>query len=317
MKILLAAEEAAGVHALRAVLRSGHELVAVLTSETGPHGAGSPVRAAAAQLGYPVWPAEWVKDPNLAERIRGEGVEVLVNVHSLFVIHPAVLVVLRHGAYNMHPGPLPEYAGLNAVSWALYQGESKHAVTIHRIAPSIDAGPIAYTTWFPVGDGDTALTLGVKCVTLGMVLLDRLLVALAANPPVVPEMSQDLTRRRYYGRGVPNEGRLDWSRPALEIVNFVRACDYVPFESPWGHPTTQLDGRELSIVKAGRTGDPCRDVPGTVGRVVDRTAFVAAADEWVRVHRLMSAGRMIDARDVLVPGHHFDEPAPVATREQR
>src|SRR2546425_736385 len=299
MNVLLAAEEGAGVCALRAVLRGGHELVAVLTSAAGPHGSGSAVRAAAARLGYRIWPAEWVKDPELAARIRAEGVDVLLNVHSLFLIQPEVLAAPRRGAYNMHPGPLPEYAGLNAVSWALYQNESKHGVTIHRMVPRVDAGPIAYTASFPVGEEDTALTVSVKCVESGLVLLDRLLVDLATNPPTVPEIPQDLTRRRYYGRAVPNGGWLEWSRPAREVVNFVRACDYEPFASPWGRPRAWLGGRELAILKAGRTGEPSPDAPGTVGPLVDRGALVAARDEWVLVRRVMSDGRETDAGEVL------------------
>jgi methionyl-tRNA formyltransferase len=313
MRVLLAAEEGAGVFALRAVLRSDHDLVAVMTSASGPHGSKSPVRAAAAQLGCRVWPAEWVKDPGLAARIRTEKVDVLLNVHSLFVIRPDVLVALRHGAYNMHPGPLPEYAGLNSVSWAVYQGEPKHAVTIHRIVPRVDAGPIAYTASFPLGEEDTALTVGVKCIESGLVLLDRLLAGLATDPPTVPELPQDLTRRRYYGRAVPNGGWLEWSRPARELVNFVRACDYMPFESPWGHPRALFGGRELLILKAGLTRERCADAPGTVGRLVDRGALVAAADEWVFVHSLMSAGRVMDAREALAPGARFDEPAPATS----
>src|SRR6266513_6476154 len=66
----------------------------------------------------------------------------------------------------------------------------------------------------------------------------------------LPSIRQDPSRRRYFGRTVPAGGQLAWSRPAREVVNFVRACDYLPFHSPWGHPWARLEGREVAILKA-------------------------------------------------------------------
>ena len=61
---------------------------------------------------------------------------------------------------------------------------------------------------------------------------------------------QDLSKRHYYGKQVPGDGWLDWSRPARSIFNFIRACDYSPFRSPWGFPKARLDGDEIGIIKA-------------------------------------------------------------------
>ena len=38
----------------------------------------------------------------------------------------------------------PEYAGLNAPSWAIYNGEPAHGVTLHWMEAAIDTGPIAW-----------------------------------------------------------------------------------------------------------------------------------------------------------------------------
>jgi len=305
MKLVLVAEEAAGVQALRAVTRSGHELVAVMTSGEGK-GTGSPVRDVAMQIACATWPAEWVRDPGFAARLRAEGVDALLNVHSLFLVHPAVLAAPRWGAYNMHPGPLPEYAGLNPVSWALYRGETTHAVTIHRMGPKVDTGPIAYQSSFPIETHDTALTVSVKCAKAGLPLISQLLTTLADDPAGVPEIPQDLCRRRYYRPGPPEAGRIGWSSPGRAVVNFVRACDYVPFRSPWGHPRTVLDGREVAIVKATRTGEPCGAPAGTIAEATGRAALVATDDEWVRVHRVLVDGHMVEASEVLAAGRRFD-----------
>ena len=56
--------------------------------------------------------------------------DLILNVHSLHLIRKEILDLPRLGSFNFHPGPLPRYAGLNSVCWALYRGETKHGVTL-------------------------------------------------------------------------------------------------------------------------------------------------------------------------------------------
>ena len=107
-------------------------------------------------------------------------VNVLLNIHSLFIIHPEVLEVPRIGSFNMHPAPLPRYAGVNAVSWAIYRGERTHGVTIHQMVPEIDAGPIVHQVFFDI-EMDTALSLTAKCTQAGVRLVQQLLETAAAD----------------------------------------------------------------------------------------------------------------------------------------
>jgi len=47
----------------------------------------------------------------------------------------------------------------------------------------------------------------------------------------------------------PQRGRVVWSLPAQQVLNFVRACDFSPLSSPWGHAQTRKDKLEIQIVK--------------------------------------------------------------------
>jgi len=179
VNVALVAEEAAGVQALRAVVDAGHRVAGVLTSSaaaaSGAARRGATVAGVAADLGVPVWPAHLVRSPELAEILRDLTVDLLLNVHSLHVVHPAVLRAAAIGSFNLHPGPLPRYAGLNAPSWAVLHGESAHAVTVHWMTPGIDTGPVAYEATFALTEEDTGLTVSARCVRLGVPLLRRLL----------------------------------------------------------------------------------------------------------------------------------------------
>ena len=302
MKILLLGEEAAGLQIFRMLAGGPHQLVAVMTS---PSAGGSGPRGlwkAAESQGYAVWPAKLVKDPNFPQRIRTEGIEILLNIHSLIVLPPRILEAPRFGCFNLRPAPLPRYAGLNSVSWAIYRGEVRHGVTLHRMTPEIDAGPIVYQALFEIAEGATAISVFTRCVKEGLPLVSKLLETADTTPENIPLLQQDLSLREYFDRAIPNDGRISWSSPARDIVNFVRSCDFLPFRSAWGHPRTNLNGEDLSVLKANRTSQQCDCAPGTVGEPTASGVPVAASDEWVCLQHVMMAERPFKAAEVLTAG---------------
>jgi methionyl-tRNA formyltransferase len=272
MRIALVCGEAAGARLLQALARSGHELAVVL--------AAGPAVPLAARLGLRAQAPARVREPGFAGELAAAGVELLLNVHSLFLLADDVLRVPTRGAWNLHPGPLPRYAGLNAPSWAIYHGEARHGVTVHRMESGIDTGDIAFQDIFPVTESDTGLSLALRCAEKGVALLQRLL-----DPGTrIPRLPQDAARRSYFGRGVPQQGRIEWGAPARRIYDFVRACDYHPFPSPWGVPRARLGQDEVEIRKVALTGEPSDARPGTV-KTRDSGTLVACADEWLRLAR--------------------------------
>ncbi|MGH3996013.1 MAG: methionyl-tRNA formyltransferase, partial [Pseudonocardiaceae bacterium] len=249
-----------------------------------------------------------VRDRMFSAELRRQRVDVLLNVHSLYLIDAEVLAAPGIGSFNLHPGPLPEYAGLNVPSWAIYHGETSHGVTLHWMAPRVDAGPIAFSASFPLTPTDTGLSVLAKCVQHGMPLLSELLTVLTHDSSGIPVAEQDLARRRYFGKEVPHGGWVPWTLPAKQVVDFVRACDYGPWPSPWGLPRTLISGTEIAILRAFLTGEEAVVPPGTVGAPDGDGIRVAAADEWIVIRRLRIGGRsaapaaVFSAGDALVAG---------------
>lgn len=306
MNVLLVAEESAGIQVLRMLAGSGHRIEAVLTAPR-TRGGGATVESVAQGLSLPVIPSERVRDEALAVWMRERAVDLLLNVHSLFVAHADVVAAPRIGSFNLHPGPLPEYAGLNAPSWAIYRGERRHGVTVHWMDPRIDTGPVAYEQEFGITEDDTGLSVSTRCVKQGLPLVSQLLEDASRDGGSIPAIEQDLVRRRYFGREVPQQGKIAWSRPARQVLDFVRACDYLPFPSPWGEPVARLGAQEVAILKASHTGEPASEPPGTIGRLDGPDAVVATADEWILVHRIRVDGSVADAGSGLEPGRRLED----------
>lgn len=301
LRVAVIAEEAAGVQVLHGLMRLAQppEIVAVLTRPAAETPSRPVVAQAAEQLGLDVWPSDSVKTPALAQRLQDANVDLLLNVHSLFVIHPDVLAAPTIGGFNLHPGPLPEYAGLNVPSWAIYEGESSHGVTVHWIDERIDAGAIVWQERFPIAGDDTGLSLSARCIRLGVPLILRLVEFASRAPEELPRVPQDLDRRRYFAAGPPREGRLDWSDASDAILRFVRAADYAPFRSPWGHPTAELAGHTVGIAKATATETAADADPGSVVEVNESGALVATGDDVIVVERLWVDGRYLKPEQLL------------------
>jgi len=262
LSVFLAAEEAAGAHALGLVLGAGHRITGVLTADRRS-GAAAGTAASARRAGVPIVAAEEIDDETLAEIVRQERVDLLLNVYSL---------------------------------------ATRFGCSLHWMTPEVDAGPVAYAAEFDVDPGETGLSLSLKCVRYGLPLLERLLVdAAATGRPDIPAHEQP-TKRRYLRRGPPSGGYVPWAEPAARVEALGRACTFDPFPSPWGTPVTCVDGTRVSIKRVSRTHVPSEAAPGTIGDSVEGGVRVAAGDEWVLVEELETDGVRAAPATVLRPG---------------
>jgi len=297
MNIALIAERSAGLMALRTILASQHRLVAVYASP-GDGNSSPTVWSEARRRGIRPTQAQELKNARAADDVREFAVDVIINVHSVVLLPANVREAVTLGAFNLHPGPLPRYAGLNTASWAIYRGESEFGVTLHKMTERIDAGPIVDETSFPILPTDTGLTLSGRCWTRGMLLLERFLQQLSVAPQDIRSQPQDLAQRQYFGKDIPQAGQIDWNLPAQRVHDFVRASNFFPYRSPWGIPRASVGHREIGIVQTALTHESCIDPAGTVV-LTDSGLKTACGDEWLMVERVDIKGKILRALDAL------------------
>ena len=98
---------------------------------------------------------------------------------------------------NLHTGLSPTYRGSDTIFWALHNGEPQNVgVTVHRVDPGVDSGPILARGRPKIEPGDDEDLLFAKAVKLGSDLLCRAIrreLAGSAKP-----MVQDLSSGREY-----------------------------------------------------------------------------------------------------------------------
>jgi methionyl-tRNA formyltransferase len=303
MRIILFAEEAAGVRVLRMLSQRQEEVVAVVTSAPGGGGATTNLAKVAETLNYDVIPAGTLGTAELVRLMDDEGVEILLNVHSLNVLPGPVVSAPRIGSFNLHPGQLPQFAGLNAPSWSIYLQAEQHAVTLHWMLEGIDTGPIAFAEYFDLSDQDTGLSVSSKCVTLGVPLIERLLDVAAQSPDRIPRVAQEAGQRKFFKRAdIPNDGWIDWKLSARQIVAFVRAADYGPFHSPWGAPRFRQGETLCRLVKASALPHAADRSVGTVLAVDEDAVSVSTGEGIVVLQQLLLDNGIVKASELLREG---------------
>jgi methionyl-tRNA formyltransferase len=187
----------------------------------------------------------------------------LISANSTLIIPPAVLDVFDGRSLNLHPGLLPEYAGLHTHQWAIRNGEREFGVTVHRIERMVDGGAIVGQRRFPIRPEDTGLSLFSRCLAVGAELLSHV-VAQIIRGEALTDSPQDLTRRHLYRQRDALEHRIDWNASAKSVIDFIRAGNYEPFASPTYVATLdRLADFNIEVLRATAEGASTMH-PGTI-----------------------------------------------------
>ena len=195
---------------------------------------------------------------HLRERIRVISPEFMFSFYYRRMLPPEVLALARKGAFNMHGSLLPKYRGRAPVNWAILMGESETGATLHEMVAKPDAGRIVDQQRVPIGPDETAAEVFAKVSEAAETVLKRSLPHLLAGTASLKK--QDLSKGSYFGARRPEDGRIDWSKSALEIHNLVRAVA-PPYPGAFSGTMkvlrTRLENRQAPHGKTGpyREGD--------------------------------------------------------------
>ena len=120
-------------------------------------------------------------DPTETSVLTHKPFDYLFSIDNPLILPDSVLRLPREMAVNFHDAPLPRYAGVNAVSWAILNRESTHGVTWHVMTEKVDAGDILKQSIVPLSESETALTLNAKCFDASLTSFQELLDEIGAG----------------------------------------------------------------------------------------------------------------------------------------
>ncbi len=257
MKVVLLGSSRPAVVALEA-LRNGAEVVGVGAhrgeSETAVE---ESLLAAARRLGLRTTEFDAGHRDEIDRFVHSVRPDLGLTVGFRYLLAPSTLRVPAHGWLNVHSSLLPAYRGRAPVNWAILEGERELGATLHVIDEGIDTGDIVFQERFELGDDEDVADALRKLDVAYTRLIEKALAA--ARRGELPRTPMPGGGARVWPRRTPEDGEIDWTRPAVEIVRLVRAV-----APPYPGAFTRIAGRRLYVYKA-RVGEvPEGNLPGLI-----------------------------------------------------
>jgi methionyl-tRNA formyltransferase len=272
MRVIFAGSPAIAVPALEVLVspqtEGACELVGVLTNPDTPrgrHGTPEPTDVAVAarglsnalrERGKPVFAVLKYDHPGAEARETSAALkpDLLVSFAYGRIFGPKFLGLFPRGGINIHPSLLPRYRGPTPVQAAILNRDAETGISIQRLAPGMDSGDILVQERFPLSGRETTASLSETIAGKSAVLLAALIRALHTGD--LAGTAQAHGETAYCHLLKKEDGRIDWTAPALEIDARIRAF------TPWPLSLTNCGKAELYILE-GRPRE--RDLPAPEG----------------------------------------------------
>ncbi|HJQ17726.1 MAG TPA: methionyl-tRNA formyltransferase [Allosphingosinicella sp.] len=291
MRIVFMGTPAFAVPSLDALIAAGHEIAAVYCQPPRRAGRGKTLQQAAVHkraeaAGLEVRTPDTLRDPEVQQAFAALNSDAAV-VASYGLILPApILSAPRHGCFNIHASLLPRWRGAAPIHRAILAGDETTGVAIMKMEEGLDTGPVYCTRTTDI-DGKNAVQLAEELGAMGAALMVEVLDKLDALRPV----AQPADGATYAAKIEKREGRIDFTRPAAEILRRIRAFYPVP------GAFFEFRGSRIKILDAeivDRSGEP--------GTILDDRMTIACGDKAIAPWLVQREGRAAMAPALLLNG---------------
>ncbi len=280
MRIIFMGTPDFAVPTLNALVKAGHDVVAVYSQPPRPANRGkkltpSAVHARAEALGLEVrTPVSLKATEEQAAFVALHADVAVVAAYGLLLPQP-ILDAPRHGCLNVHGSLLPRWRGAAPVQRAILAGDETTGVMIMQMEAGLDTGPVRATASTAI-DRKTAGDLTDELAGLGAALMVKVLADRDAHPAAA-QPDDGVTYARKIEKA---EARLDFSQPAEAVERQIRAFNPVP------GAFFELGGERYRILAADNV-----DGVGKSGGVLDDQLTIACADGAIRPTIIQRAGK--------------------------
>ena len=279
------------VPTLDALVEAGHEVVAAYTQPPRPAGRGkgeraTPVEERARELGIEVRSPISLRGAMEHEAFAELEADVAVVAAYGLILPQPILDAPTFGCLNVHASLLPRWRGAAPVQRAIMAGDEATGVTIMQMEAGLDTGPMLLKRAVEI-EGRNAAQLTEELAKLGASMMVEVLADLPGFEPI-PQPDEGVT---YAAKIRKEEARIDWSRPAGEIVCHVQGL--APFPGAW----FEMNGERVKLLAARVVGGH-----GQPGEVLDDQLTIAAGIGALCPILVQRAGKGMMSPDELVRG---------------
>ncbi len=286
MKIVFMGSPDFAVTSLKKLIKSGYQILAVVTVPDKPAGRGrklqaSAVKEYATQLDIPVLQPVNLSDSAFIDDLKKLNADLFIVV-AFRILPPEVFEIPKQGTLNVHGSLLPKYRGAAPINRAIINGETETGITIIRIDAKVDTGNILMQDTTVIEPKMTAGALHDKLAKLGA---DLLIKTIENLDNIQPEKQDERLATRA-PKLSKKTGHISFDKPAATVFNLIRGLD------PYPGAYAFLDDKMLKIYEC----EPfeARDLHFTPGEVFDitRKSFcVACGSGGLRIYEVQLQGK--------------------------
>jgi len=273
---------------LRALIGEGFDVAGVVTQPDKPQGrsrqiATSPVKQIAIEEKIPCFQPATLRNTELAEMIAAMQPDISIVVAYGNILPKKLIDLPNLGTLNIHASLLPALRGAAPIQAAIRQGFTETGVSIMRMVPALDAGPVILQAPTPILDDETYGELQLRLSELGALTLVEALTLVSLGE--ASETEQDESRVSYAPKVTRDDAKIDWTLEAVEVSRVIRAYDPKP-----GAFTTR-DGSDVKVFGPRvATDTPAAAKPGEVVASTPELV-VACGNGAIRISDVQPAGR--------------------------
>ena len=245
MKIVFMGNPEFAVSSLDSLVKSDHQISAVVTNPAKPTGRGrklikSPVFEFANSLGLKIIEVDDLYDNYAVEQLTELNADIFVIVASR-ILPEQIINIPQKGCINLHGSMLPKYRGAAPIQWSLINGDSETGLSTFLIEPKVDTGQILLQKTITIDEHDDYGSLSQRMSSLGGELLVKTLDSFEKHE--ITPLMQNENLVTHAPKISSNIWNIDWSKFAVEIHNLIRGLSPVP------GARTRLNNRSLKIFK--------------------------------------------------------------------
>lgn len=238
------------------------DLMAVYTQPDRPIGRSSEpmppaVKIRAQKHDIAVYQPEKISETTI-EQIKSFNPDLIVVFAFSHIIPKEILEIPKYGCVNIHPSLLPKWRGASPVSFAILNGEKKTGVSYMLMDEKLDHGPIIHQIEHNIPAGITTNKLTEDLAIIAAKNLSKTLVDFIEGK--LEPKPQDDSKATVSKELNKEDGKINWNKPAQEIINQINAF------TPWPGTYCIWEDKTLKILNALLASDDPKLEPGQVNK---------------------------------------------------
>lgn len=306
MRIIFMGTPDFAVASLRALIESGENVVAVVTSPDKPAGRGqklnqSAVKQYAVANNIPVLQPEKLKNPEFLETLKSYQADLQIVV-AFRMLPKVVWDMPPLGTINVHASLLPQYRGAAPINHAIMNGEKVTGVSTFLLQHEIDAGNILLSNKINIEENDNAGTLHDKLMIAGAETLLNTIKELKQNTlNPIPQEEIEVNELKHAPKIFKEDCKIDWNASTEQVHNKIRGL------SPYPAAFTILENKTLKIYESEKESKQENLSPGQF--ITDKKTFVkfATQDGLINLKSIQIEGKKRMSIEEFLRGYRFED----------